>query len=159
MRKQQGFTLIELMIVVAIVGILAAIAIPAYQDYTIRAKVTEGLSTVAPAKTSVSEYYITQAIMPTDASAAGFPTGASGNNVDGLSYTKSTDDRSVITVDMNATQLGGDTVEGTADMFSLHGEGSGSGVSWTCLPGDGTTWGSAGSNALAAKYLPANCRG
>ena len=54
-RVQQGFTLIELMIVVAIIGILAAVALPAYQDYTVRAKVTEGLSLAASAKTAVSE--------------------------------------------------------------------------------------------------------
>ena len=55
MNKQKGFTLIELMIVVAIVGILAAIAIPAYQDYTVRARVTEGLSLASAAKVTVSE--------------------------------------------------------------------------------------------------------
>jgi type IV pilus assembly protein PilA len=54
-KVQQGFTLIELMIVVAIIGILAAIAIPAYQDYTVRAKVTEGLNLADSAKTSVAE--------------------------------------------------------------------------------------------------------
>ncbi len=63
-RKQQGFTLIELMIVVAIIGILAAIAIPAYQDYTVRAKVGEGINALAPAKMAVSEFYISSGWMP-----------------------------------------------------------------------------------------------
>ena len=57
MRKQQGFTLIELMIVVAIIGILAAIAIPAYQDYTIRAQVSEGLNLTGACKAAVTEFY------------------------------------------------------------------------------------------------------
>jgi type IV pilus assembly protein PilA len=64
-KIQQGFTLIELMIVVAIIGILAAIAIPAYQDYTKRARVTEGLSLASAAKTSVTEYYASNNIFPT----------------------------------------------------------------------------------------------
>ena len=58
-RVQQGFTLIELMIVVAIIGILAAVALPAYQDYTVRSKVTEGLSLAGAAKTVVSEMWQT----------------------------------------------------------------------------------------------------
>ena len=71
MTKQSGFTLIELMIVVAIIGILAAIAIPAYQDYTIRAKVSEAVIASSPGKTSVSEFYASQGSMPVDAAAAG----------------------------------------------------------------------------------------
>ncbi len=71
MRKQQGFTLIELMIVVAIIGILAAIAIPAYQDYTIRAQVSEGLNLTGACKAAVTEYYQDQGVFPGDNATAG----------------------------------------------------------------------------------------
>ena len=72
MKKQQGFTLIELMIVVAIIGILAAIAIPAYQDYTIRAQVSEGLNLSGAAKAAVTEYFQDQGAFPADNATAGF---------------------------------------------------------------------------------------
>ena len=75
-KIQQGFTLIELMIVVAIIGILAAIAIPAYQDYTIRAQVTEGLSLAAAAKTSIAESFANTGDAPLDRTAAGLTTNA-----------------------------------------------------------------------------------
>src|SRR6202167_4023913 len=72
---KKGFTLIELMIVIAIIGILAAIAIPAYQNYTIRAQVTEGLSLADGFKTTISEYYSNYGVMPTNNAAIG-ATGA-----------------------------------------------------------------------------------
>jgi type IV pilus assembly protein PilA len=70
-KMQHGFTLIELMIVVAIIGILAAIAIPAYQDYTIRAQVTEGMNLAAAAKAAVAETYLNRGAAPTNRLEAG----------------------------------------------------------------------------------------
>ena len=83
MNKQQGFTLIELMIVVAIIGILAAIALPAYQDYTTRARVSEGITLASGAKTAVTEYYSAENEMPSNNESAGLAlkTEISGDSV------------------------------------------------------------------------------
>ena len=141
---QKGFTLIELMIVVAIIGILAAIAIPAYTDYTNRAKVTEAVGALAAAKTSVSEYYTSQGAMPATAAKAGVNTGAIGQYVKALGYTQTSTTVAYVEVTLTSAGLASDLV-GTK--FKLTGTGSAQGVSWVCATTD-----------TPAKYLPANCR-
>ena len=85
-RQQQGFTLIELMIVIAIVGILAAIALPAYQDYTIRAKMAEPMAYMAELKTSVAEYYSARSRVPVTGDEAGMGNFPNTEITERLSY-------------------------------------------------------------------------
>ena len=141
MKKQQGFTLIELMIVVAIIGILAAIAIPAYQDYTIRAQVSEGLNLAGGAKAAVSEFTMDTGRFPTDNTVAGIsatPTDISGK------YTTSV----TVLAGVISVAFGGDAhallVPGTLVMTPTTNAGS---VEWAC---SGT--------AILPKHLPAACR-
>ncbi len=142
-KMQQGFTLIELMIVVAIIGILAAIAIPAYQDYTIRAKVTEAINAMAPAKTSVAEYYVSQGSMPANATDAGFMTNIDSKYVNSVTYSRTDADNATITVSIKA--IGGDTASG--QLIDLDGTGDASKVDWDCT-----------YNSVDRRYLPADCR-
>lgn len=142
MNTQKGFTLIELMIVVAIIGILAAIAIPAYTDYTARAKITEAVGALASAKTSVSEYYTSMGKMPADADAAGINTAPAGSYVKAVTYNRTSDTVSKIIAEIQ-------NVNSTANekKFQLTGTGSDAGVTWVCS-----------TINLDQKYLPANCR-
>ncbi len=140
MQKQQGFTLIELMIVVAIIGILAAVAIPAYQDYTIRAKVTEGLSLASAGKTAVSEYFSANGSLPTDNTAAGMADEESiaGNSVDKVNVGAGGD--GIITVTFSTTTIVGQTI-------TLEPKTTGGKVVWDCTNGN-----------LEGKYRPSSCR-
>jgi type IV pilus assembly protein PilA len=164
MRKiQQGFTLIELMIVVAIIGILAAIAIPAYQDYTIRAQVTEGLNLAAEIKTAVSEFNSARGRFPASPASAGVAAAAShtGNYVTGIVLGTS----GLITItygnkaNTNVTQTNFNTV-------GLNPRRNpGGGVVWTCGEAaevSGLTGGVANANqgatTISPKYLPSDCR-
>ena len=145
-RNQQGFTLIELMIVVAIIGILAAVAIPAYQDYTIRAKITEGIVAGSAIKTSVSEYFTSQGAMPVDHTEAGMQAAGTDYStpvIQSITYNDTSSFVGVVTIAIN--KIGGDTAAGQT--FTLTGTGDPQGVEWECAAG-----------TVAAKYLPANCR-
>ncbi|MDH3747998.1 MAG: pilin [Gammaproteobacteria bacterium] len=115
MKKfQQGFTLIELIIVVAIIGILASVAMPTYQSYTVRAQVSEGLNLTGPLQSAIAEYYNDYGAYPTDNGDAGLDaaTNYSGKYVDGISV-----NGAVISIqygkDANA-QINGETVTLTA---------------------------------------------
>ena len=154
MKNQKGFTLIELMIVVAIIGILAAIAIPAYQDYTTRAKVSEGLTAMGPVKASIAEFYMSTNDMPTNANQAGINVGSLGDYVVGLEYQRDSQTQATVAVEMDDTALTG--VEAGNEHFSFVGSGGTAGVTWECRPGDES---GESSNAILNKFLPANCRG
>ena len=136
---QKGFTLIELMIVVAIIGILAAIAIPAYQNYTKRSHVSEGLSLAGGAKTAVTEYYSSKGVWPTSNAEAGISTTIKGNAVNSVIVTGS----GVITVTYN-------TKVAPSATLVLKGTDQDGAVQWNCTA-------TAGGN-LDSKYRPANCR-
>lgn len=140
MKKQQGFTLIELMIVVAIIGILAAVALPAYQDYTIRARVTEAIGFAAAAKTAVSEHRISRGDWPADNAAAGL-----ANTVASPVVGSVTVDEDEIEIELStASNLGA----AAGKTFTFTGTANAQGnVSWICAPGD-----------IESKYLPSSCR-
>jgi len=141
--QQKGFTLIELMIVVAIIGILAALAIPAYQDYTVRAKVAEVMSIAAKDKTTLSEYYTSMGTMPTATQA-----GLNINQAQSAYFAADTaiggDGTDTGTMTYDLANLGPGDAVGT---IIFQGTGSNDGVAWDCTGG-----------TFPANYKPANCR-
>lgn len=147
-KVQQGFTLIELMIVVAIIGILAAIAIPAYQDYTIRAQVSEGLNLASGAKVAVAEYYQNTGAYPGNNADAGL---AAAGDIEGNYVAQvQVGANGVITAtfDKDAPQAANAKIDG-ATLSLTPGTGNGS-VDWTCAGG--------GALNTNPQWLPSSCR-
>ena len=141
MKKiQQGFTLIELMIVIAIIGILAAVALPAYQDYTVRAKTSEVVLAASGPKTTIAEAFQSLGHMPATQS-AGISSQVS-KYVTSVAYTTTATNVGVITAVASSAEskIAGSNVvlTGTADADGV--------VQWVC------------TGSIAKKYLPANCR-
>jgi type IV pilus assembly protein PilA len=163
---QKGFTLIELMIVVAIIGILAAVALPAYQDYTVRAKVTEGLSLAGSAKTAVTENASNGA-----AYASGWTAPPTTKNVSTITIDAAAGFITVpYTLASGATIAAGGT-GGTLVLTPLNGTAVFTGgtassstvptagaVQWICKADTSTSALGGGNGTLAAKYAPSSCR-
>ena len=143
MSKVRGFTLIELMIVVAIVGILAALAIPAYQGYVIRAKVAGVVHVMAKDKSALSEYYISTGTMPTQAQ-SGLDANAAQSPYLTAATTITGGGTSTVTATYTLGNLGAATAIGT---IIFVGTGTVDGITWSCLGG-----------TFPETYRPANCR-
>jgi type IV pilus assembly protein PilA len=157
---QKGFTLIELMIVVAIIGILAAIAIPAYQDYTVRAQVTEGLNLAADLKAGVAEYFANTGSWPDANSAIGISAVKSGKYVSAVNIVNGTIQiRYGNQANTSALSDGADTL-GLRPTVSPNGD-----VIWNCGTKESIGSDPSGDDAddngttVANKYLPQACRG
>ncbi len=154
--KQQGFTLIELMIVVAIIGILAAVALPLYQDYVARSQVAEGVAQAGALKVAISEYAMSQGKCP--------PADSFNNSLGGR-YTKTAKNTAACSVQITmrnsapaATQIRNTTFElvpskaaGSSPTGTFDATKADSIVNWICRPGTTGT-------VIKSKYLPSGCK-
>ncbi|HFA4686438.1 TPA: pilin [Neisseria gonorrhoeae] len=162
---QKGFTLIELMIVIAIVGILAAVALPAYQDYTARAQVSEAILLAEGQKSAVTEYYLNHGIWPKDNSAAGVASPAS--NIKGKYVQKVEVNNGVVTATMASTGVNKEIQDKKLSLWAKREDGS---VKWFCgqpvkrteanakAGNDDVAKDDAAGKKIDTKHLPSTCR-
>ncbi|ENX0840277.1 pilin [Neisseria gonorrhoeae] len=157
---QKGFTLIELMIVIAIVGILAAVALPAYQDYTARAQVSEAILLAEGQKSAVTEYYLNHGIWPENNGAAGV---ASSSSIKGKYVKEVKVENGVVTATMNSSNVNNEIKGKKLSLWAKREDGS---VKWFC--GQPVTRANKANDTVAdaananekinTKHLPSTCR-
>ncbi|HHP8657510.1 TPA: pilin [Neisseria meningitidis] len=157
---QKGFTLIELMIVIAIVGILAAVALPAYQDYTARAQVSEAILLAEGQKSAVTEYYLNHGIWPGDNNSAGV---ASSSTIKGKYVEKVEVAKGVITAEMKSSGVNKEIQGKKLSLWAKRQNGS---VKWFCgqpvtrtgTNSDEVTATGTDTDKIDTKHLPSTCR-
>ncbi|WP_127404607.1 pilin [Neisseria meningitidis] len=158
---QKGFTLIELMIVIAIVGILAAVALPAYQDYTARAQVSEAILLAEGQKSAVTEYYLNHGIWPADNSDAGV---ASSSEIKGKYVKEVTVANGVVTATMLSSGVNNEIKGKNLSLWAKRQDGS---VKWFCgqpvaraanNTADDAVAAADGNDKIDTKHLPSTCR-
>jgi type IV pilus assembly protein PilA len=152
---QKGFTLIELMIVVAIIGILAAIALPAYQDYTIRSQVSEGPTLSEGVKLGVAEFYANNGTWPASNSDIGYTSTVSGSYTTGIVNTAGS-----VVITYGGTKAHANIAGKTLAITG--GVNQNCDIAWSCglntkLP-TGFTFAAMGTTNVNPKYLPSSCR-
>nr|WP_101146023.1 pilin [Neisseria meningitidis] len=157
---QKGFTLIELMIVIAIVGILAAVALPAYQDYTARAQVSEAILLAEGQKSAVTEYYLNHGIWPGDNNSAGVAT---STDIKGKYVQKVEVAKGVITAEMKSSGVNNEIKGKKLSLWAKRQNGS---VKWFCGQpvtrnannNDTVTAATDNNGKINTKHLPSTCR-